>query len=437
MAISHSVERVIVGNFVHALGPNQLQWLPNGVIALTAAGTIAAVAVYQDKIPFKQIEATFGISSDAIIDHSACLTLPGFIDAHTHPSQYGFCGTHHGVPLLDWLSTKTYPEEAHFRDVNHAKTVYKKAVARFLSCGTTTAVYCPTRHKKATLALCEIVQDAGQRAYIGKINMDCRSPQALQETTETSLAETEEVLQDMTHYPLAFPILSPRFAGACTPDLMAKLGLLAKTHSLPIQTHLAENQDEVAWMKTIFPQAKHYTDIYAQAGLLTPKTLLAHGIYLGDDELHLIAEAGSSIVHCPNSNASLRSGSLNVRRVLDAGITVALGTDVAGGYSPSMLDALRNALATSQLTSPENPLTLSEAFYLATLGGAKALGMDHYLGNFRLRKAFDAIVINPWKPNAPFDVFAGDTWKTLFEKYLLMGDDRCHEAVFVQGKQVL
>ncbi len=196
-------------------------------------------------------------------------------------------------------------------------------------------------------------------------------------------------------------------------------------------------------MKSLFPQCSNYTDVYFKHGLLGDKTILAHCIYLNDDELKLIKKCDSGISHCPNSNIAIQSGLMCAREYLNRNIKVSLGTDIAGGYSASILDAIRNCIAVSKIynftiTNEHLPLNIAEAFYLATMGGAECLNLKDKIGNFEVGKEFDALVINFGTGNT-FDYFAkkhDESLEEVFEKFIYLGDDRNISYVFVNGKLI-
>ncbi|XP_013399079.1 guanine deaminase-like isoform X1 [Lingula anatina] len=370
--------------------------------------------------------------------------MPGLIDTHIHASQYVYTGTAMELHLLDWLKNYTYPIEANFEDLKFAEDVYQKAVKRVLKNGTTTACYFATIHVDATLKLCDIVENAGQRAYIGKVNMDAYSPHYYVETTQESKEETEKFVTKILkkNNPLIKPVITPRFAPNCTLELSKYLGHLAKQYDLPIQSHISETTDEVEWVKELFPGSKHYADVYDQCNLLTDKTVMAHGVYLSDEELKLFKSTGTGISHCPNSNLSLRSGMMDARRVLDMGVKLGLGTDVSGGYHPSMLDAIRTAVQVSNVISLDmhtdyKSLSHREAFKLATLGGSEVLGLSDKTGNFEVGKEFDALLVDTTVVEGPVDIFKRDSTDDIIQKFLFLGDDRNIQEVYVAGKQVL
>lgn len=232
-----------------------------------------------------------------------------------------------------------------------------------------------------------------------------------------------------------------RFAPTCTTPLMKKLGELAAKYDIPIQSHISENRDEIKWVQSIFPDSKSYADVYASHGLLNSKTIMAHGVWLGEDEIKLFVEKGAGVSHCPLSNICLTSGYMPLRHLISKGVKIGLGTDVSGGYSPSMLNAMREAISVSTTVYVEKdqsakPLNHAEAFYLATLGGANLIGIGDKIGNFVVGKDFDALIVNPSAQGSPFDVFPFDELENVFEKFCFLGDDRNIEQVFVKGRKL-
>ncbi|XP_025891611.1 guanine deaminase [Nothoprocta perdicaria] len=370
--------------------------------------------------------------------------MPGLVDTHIHAPQYSFAGTRIDLPLLQWLTTYTFPTEDKFKDKDFAEEVYTRVVRRTLKNGTTTACYFATIHTDTSLLLAEIIDKFGQRAFVGKVCMDLNdSVPQYKETTVHSIQETERFVKELLEkkYPRVQPIVTPRFAPSCTEDLLQALGNLAQTHDLHVQSHISENEEELKIVKNLFPDYQNYTEVYDRNKLLTSKTVMAHACYLSEEELKLFNLRGASISHCPTSNSSLCSGILNVQKVLKHNVKLGLGTDVAGGYSASMLDAIRktmmasNALLLSKVN--ERGLTLEEAFRLATLGGSQVLGLEDVIGNFEVGKEFDALLINTKASDSPFDLFSSDAFEDTLQKFLYLGDDRNISEVYVSGKQVV
>lgn len=358
-----------------------------------------------------------------------------------------FAGSGMDLQLLEWLNTHTFPCEAEFKDVDHATAAYTKVINRFLSCGTTTVSWFATIHLAACKKLVDLVEKMGQRAYVGKVNMDSNSPDYYTETTASSLEDTRKFIEYVKgkNNSLITPVVTPRFAISCSSELMTGLGDLAEEYKLPIQTHLCENPDEIAFTKSLFPNSKDYTSVYNDHNLLNERSYMAHCVHMTDSEVDLLAEKKAGVAHCANSNFSLHSGVCDVRRFLNKGIKVGLGTDVAGGFSPSILDAVRSAFFASKtnkfihrdgpLNDPNYvPLNPSELLYLATLGGAQVLGLQDKIGNFTEKKAFDALWVD--LENGSLDLMGGETLQEKVEKFLFNGSAQNLKHVYVQGKRV-
>ncbi|KAE9016982.1 Guanine deaminase [Phytophthora fragariae] len=439
-------------NVVHSVALGQLQLLQPGLVGVDDRGTIVFV------LDLAQAAAA-APPFDELVDLGEQLLLPGFIDGHAHAPQYSFIGVGMHLPLLQWLETYTFPYEAKFQRADYARAVYEKAVRRHLHSGTTTCSYFATVHLEACKLLADILERVGQRGYVGKVNMDRNASSGLQEDTQTSIDDTRafvQYVQDKQNA-LLTPVITPRFVPSCSSKLMRALAEISREHTpkLPVQSHLGENRDEIAWVKGLHPESATYTGVYDDHGLLHERSYMAHCIWCSKGERELLRERQTAVIHCPNSNFSLSSGVLNVRRLLqEEGVKVGLGTDVSGGYSPSMLDAIRQAVIASKLVAigngssgdedsegpQEESLSYAEAFHLATVGSAEALGLGDTVGNFMVGKAFDALVIDSYAPNSPIDeahdpVEAADVLHT-FQKFLFLGDDRNIVSIFVGGRQV-
>lgn len=410
-----------------------------------------AIGVCNGKIEFvtsatdlEALKCERGISDDSIIAlTSSQFLMPGLVDAHLHAPQFPNNGIHLDLPLLEWLQNFTFPTEAKFADEKFARAVYAKAVDRVLRCGTTTASYFASMHLEATKILSDIILERGQRALVGKVNMMVNCPDYYRElSVEDSVKKTEEFILYVRSLksPLVQPIVTPRFAPTCPRDQLERLGQLAAKHQCHIQSHLCESRAEKAWVKDLFPGTKNYAEVYDSTGLLTEKTVMAHCVYLDDDEVALVRRGGTGVAHCPNSNLSLRSGICNVKRLLKEGLKVGLGTDCSGGFSASILDSLRQAVLVSKALSAmsDSPhLTLEESFRLATLGGAKVLHMSDRIGNFEPGKEFDALLVDVEAKGTPLDIFPEDTTEEKIQKFLYNGDDRNILQVFVAGRKVV
>ncbi|XP_035969348.1 guanine deaminase isoform X1 [Halichoerus grypus] len=441
-----TLAHIFRGTFIHSTWTCPMEVLRDHLLGVSDSGKIVFLeeASQQEKLAkewcFKPCEIR------ELSNHE--FFMPGLVDTHIHAPQYSFAGSNVDLPLLDWLTMYTFPTELKFQNIDFAEEVYTRVVRRTLKNGTTTACYFGTIHTDSSLLLAEITDKFGQRAFVGKVCMDMNTTvPEYKETTEESIKETERFVSRMLqkNYSRVKPIMTPRFSLSCSETLLGKLGNMAKTHNLHIQSHISENVNEVEAVKNLFPDYKNYTDVYDRNNLLTNKTVMAHGCYLSTEELQVFKERGAAISHCPNSNLSLSSGFLNVLEVLKHDVKIGLGTDVAGGYSASMLDAIRRAVMVSNILLinkiNEKSLTLKEVFRLATLGGSQALGLDKEIGNFEVGKEFDALLINPKASDSPIDLFSGDlvgdTSEAVIQKFLYLGDDRNIEEVYVGGKQVV
>jgi len=432
--------RVFVGPFVHSLSWSEPCVIrPNGVIGVKD-GKIVFVDETENLESLKTTHA-FGDNDITKLKDGEFL-MPGLVDTHTHAPQYPNSGLGLDLPLLEWLEKYTFPLEAKYKETKFAEEVYRKVVERTLSNGTTTASYFTTIHKDASLIMADLVEAYGQRALIGKVCMDCYSPDYLIESTEESITATTEFVKAILDKknPLVLPTVTPRFALTCSEKLLKGLGDIAKEHDVHIQTHLCESLPEIERAKELFPDHKHYADIYASTGLLNEKSIMAHCVHLSDEELEVLKERNAGVAHCPSSNICLVSGLCPVRKIREAGVKVGLGTDVAGGYSSSILEEMRHAIMTAKCLTIEGnepePLSYREALYLATLGGAEALALDKEIGNFQAGKSFDALLVNLESEGSVVDLFPERTINDLVQKFIMLGDDRNIVRVFVNGQIV-
>ncbi|CAK0782316.1 hypothetical protein CVIRNUC_005629 [Coccomyxa viridis] len=279
------------------------------------------------------------------------LMCPGFIDTHVHAPQYSYAGTATDRPLMQWLDHYTFPREAQMQDLKEAKAHYNKLVERLISNGTTTALVFGSLHLEPTKLLADILHQAGMRAYVGKVCMDRNSKNYYVQSTEQNLQDTEAFVEHIRglNTVLVHPVITPRFVPCCTPALLQGLGAIAQRSICHVQSHISESLDNDAFVAQLHPEVGgRDAQLYERAGLLTQRTVMAHGVTLTDAELRLLAERGTALAHCPLSNFYFADIPLDVLRCLAAGVKVGLGTDVAGGYSPSMLSAMRSAVLASK-----------------------------------------------------------------------------------------
>jgi len=314
--------------------------------------------------------------------------LPGFVDTHVHLPQFRIMGVGSG-DLLTWLNKYTYPEEARFANPEYAATVAGEFFDAVAAHGITTALVYSSIHEEATDLAFSTARQKGIRAFIGKVMMDRNSPEALLEDAEASIARSLRLFEkwDGAEGGRLRYVFTPRFAGACSMELMKRVGKIARDRKAFVQSHLSENIDEVKWVRRLFPECASYTAIYDSAGMLTERCIMAHCIHLSTDEIARLSRSEVNIAFCPYSNRTLGSGTMPYQKLRDAGLNISLGTDVAGGPSLAMLEQMQEAIAAAHIS-------WAEALYLATLGGAKALGLSDQIGNFESGKDADFVVVD-------------------------------------------
>eukprot|EP01117_Protostelium_nocturnum_P001766 TRINITY_DN1218_c0_g1_i3.p1 TRINITY_DN1218_c0_g1~~TRINITY_DN1218_c0_g1_i3.p1 ORF type:complete len:424 (+),score=97.23 TRINITY_DN1218_c0_g1_i3:1478-2749(+) len=373
--------------------------------------------------------------------------IPGLIDTHVHAPQFAFHGSATGIPLMDWLKFHTFPSESRLKDVNIARKLYRKLVKRMLRNGTTCALYFATIHLEASKILSDITEELGQRAFIGKISMDQNSIPEYVESTERSLLDTEEFIRYVLNkkIELVKPVVTPRFIPTCSLDLMKGLGKLANQYNVHIQSHISESDDQVSFVQFLHPNRSD-TEIFDECGLLTNKTVMAHGTHLDEEDVKTLVSRGTSISSCPLSNFFFANRIFPLEENQRKGLKIGLGTDIAGGYSISSLSSIRNLVIASKALSIQKKdssleIDYQTGFWHATMGGAISLGIEDEVGSFAVGKRFDALLIDCSVEEENFahgvDSFDGDSASILFEKFINCGDERNIQKVWVDGKEIL
>lgn len=375
--------------------------------------------------------------SDAleIDDFRDKLIVPGFIDTHIHYPQTEMIGAY-GEQLLEWLASYTFPTEQQYHCEKHASRMSRFFIDQLLSNGTTTALVFGTVHPQSVDALFKVASDINMRLIAGKVMMDQNAPAALLETPDQSEHETRGLIARWHNRQRLSYALTPRFAPTCSPHLLEKVRLLRQEFpDLYVHTHLSENADEISWVKALYPDHQHYLDVYHQHGLTGQRSIFAHCLHLEESEWDCLHDTDSSIAFCPTSNLFLGSGLFNLQKSWERQIRIGMGTDVGAGTTFNMLETLAEAYKVGQLQRYR--LSAFEAFYHATLGGARALHLDDKIGNFNPGKEADFVVLEPGV-SALQKLRAGNS-KTLAEKlFVLMtlGDDRNVFSTFVDGEPV-
>ncbi|KAI0632347.1 Metallo-dependent hydrolase [Trametes polyzona] len=400
--------------------------------------------------------------------------VPTFCDLHLHAPQFLYQGTGLHLPLMEWLNEYAFKAEERLdADPMLAERVYRRLAERLLEHGTGAVLLFGTIGTETNLILARVMQEAGVRAFVGKLSMDISTrPSYVEPSTEAALQaarafcdDCDEIVQPLPpHARLVQPVLTPRFVPTCSKPLLEGLGQLAAQRGVRVQSHMAEAHDQV--QHVLSEHGQDDMDVFLHSKLLTPHTVQAHCTFLSADELARLAATGTAVAHCPLSNAYFSAAPFRLREALDAGVRVGLGTDVAGGYSIDIMSAMRHTVSVSRmregariLESTDRPkgetegtkslsVDWKEALYLATRGGASALGLPEGCGMFAVGAPFDAHVYNEHGTGKGygvgaldfFDIVEGHPPLTLtvevVEKWWCLGDTRNREEVWVQGASV-
>jgi guanine deaminase len=429
-----AAQRVFTGRIWHLAGDpwtegeSALQAFERGALVVGEDGRILAVGDADAML--KQYPAA------ARVDFGDELILPGFVDAHLHFPQLDIIGAY-GETLLGWLRRRVFPEEARLADPDRARSVARRLLDELLANGVTTAAIYSSPHREATEILFEEILARGPRAIAGKVSMDRNAPDELLADPEADARDIEELIARWHGRDgRLFVALSPRFAPSCSDALLAAHGeLLRRRPDLFVQTHLAENAKEVAWVRELFPRDRDYLAVYERHNLLGPRTLLGHCIHLDDDAIARLAASRAVAVHCPTSNLFLGSGLMPLATLAGAGCRLAVGSDVGAGTSLSPWRTLAAAAQVARLRG--EPLDPARLFWLATLGGAEALGLGDVTGNFAPGKQADFQVLD-WRRNRLLrERFARDEPPTdLLFALIHHGDDRLTRGVWIGGREV-
>ncbi len=370
-----------------------------------------------------------------VTDHGDALILPGFVDAHAHYPQTAIIASW-GKRLIDWLNSYTFPEEARFGDPAYAAEVAGRYLDLLIANGTTTvASYC-TIHPESVDAFFQAAQARGMRALAGKTCMDRdTAPETLRDSAQSAHDDSRALLARWHGVDRLSYIITPRFSPTSTQAQLEALGALWAEHpDCLMQTHLSEQTDEIAWVKSLYPQARDYLDTYEAHGLLGPNGLFGHAIHLEPREIDRLAEVGAAVVHCPTSNSFIGSGLFDMG--LRARMRVGLATDTGGGSSFSMLRTMAAAYEIGQLRGIA--LHPSELLWLATGASAEALRLGDRIGRLAPGHEADLVVLDlASTPGiAQASARAEDIWQAVFPT-IMMGDDRAIVQTYVAGRPAL
>lgn len=415
------------GNIIYSKNQNEINCFENSYLICQDGKSMGVFKKLDEK--YKDIE---------VIDFGEKIICPGLVDLHIHAPQYNFRGMGMDLELLDWLNIYTFPSEAKFKDEDYAKRSYQRFVDYLKYGPNTRHVIFASLHVKSTQILMDLMEKSKMVSFVGKVNMDRNGGVDLEEkdANQSEKATLDWLESIKGKYKNTYPILTPRFIPSCTDELLEKLRKIKDEYNLPIQSHLSENLGEIEWVKELVPKAKFYGDAYNIFDLFgkNNKTVMAHCVYSNDDEQDLIKENKVFIAHCPDSNTNLTSGIAPAGKYLREGQKIGLGSDVAGGTHASIFKAMADAIKVSKLRyrlvdEKIKPLSLEEAFYMATLGGGEFFGK---VGSFEKGYEFDAIVIDDEKllEEDKFNL------KQRLERIVYLSKDEDIVSKFVRGEKI-
>jgi len=370
-----------------------------------------------------------------VINYPGKLIVPGFVDTHLHYPQAEIMGAY-GEQLLEWLENYAFPAEKQYKDEEYAAKMADFFIDQLLRNGTTTAMVFCTVHEESVEALFTAAERKNMRIIAGKVLMDRNAPDSLLDTPESGYSESKKLIEKWHKRGRLLYAITPRFAPTSTAEQLELAGKLKKEFpDAYVQTHLSENQDEIEWVKELFPEQENYLDVYHHYGLTGSRSIFAHCIHLEEKEWDCLHKTDSAIAFCPTSNLFLGSGLFKLDHAWDKKVKVGMATDIGGGTSFNMLHTLSEAYKVMQLQKQK--FSAYEAFYLATLGGAKALSLDHVIGNFSIGKEADFVVLDPAATvlQAKRSEKSKNVADVLFS-LIILGDDRSIFHTYVDGNLV-
>ncbi|PMB69240.1 putative guanine deaminase [Beauveria bassiana] len=450
---AYNSRQAFYGTVIHSKSPREIAILENALLVVVDRGIIAFL---EDGIPRDRVSEKMKAlnTSEIIVTElkKGQFIMPGFVDTHNHAPQWLHRGQGQGLHILEWLNQVAFRNESLFKDTSHASRVYPMVVEGMLRQGVTTASYYGSLHGEATRILADVCLEKGQRALVGKCNMARNAPDFyVDASVEESLQVTRDCIQHIKNLDpkgeLLRHVLTPRFAICCDESLLKGLGEIAQENpTMAIQTHFNESEQEKNFTMSLFPQFTNEADLYEKFKLLNERSILAHCTIMTPYETQRLQDLKCGVAHCPTSNMTVGGGFMAapIKDFLNRGMKVGLGTDSGGGYSISMLNAMRHSLVNSfardylDARDGGSAVTMEEAFHMATIGGARVVGFGKEIGDFQVGKQFDALLVDMTNTScsvtAPLE--QDDTMRTMLEKFIMTGDDRNIARVYVRGRLV-
>ncbi len=368
-------------------------------------------------------------------NYKDCLLTAGLIDTHAHYPQTRIIASW-GARLIEWLNKYTFPEEEKFGDKDYAEQTADFYLDTLLENGITTVSTFCTTHPASVDAIFESAQKRGMRIMAGKTCMDRNAPPDLLDTANSSYDDSKKLIAKWHNKARLSYVISPRFAPTSSAEQLEALGALWREHpDCLMQTHLSEQLEEIAWVKSLYPNSKDYLNVYEQFNLLGEHGLYGHCIHLTENELVRIREAGGRLIHCPTSNLFIGSGLFKLWERKSEGQQIGLATDTGGGSSFSMFRVMASAYEVGQLGG--HSLHPSQLFWLATVGNAQSLHLENSIGNLKISMEADIIAIdlNSDEVISQRVETSEDIWDKLFPT-IMMGNSKAIRDVWINGNKV-
>ena len=457
----------VLGSFFHTPSYGSFEYLEQAIVEVDRSGTISRVTLPGDPAYGERVED----AREADERGEAALlelapdeyALPGFVDLHVHAPQWPQAGVALDEPLDVWLDQRTFPLESRFDDPEFAYSVGESLSEHLLSRGTTTCLYFASAHLDGSVEVARACADVGQRAIVGKVVMD--DPESNHDyyrdvSPERALMDTEEFIARVERldaerrrsdprFAGLYAAVTPRFIPSCTDDSLRGLGQIAASHDAYVQSHCNEGE----WEHGVAPERYGISDAAALAsfGLLRHKSVMAHCTFMSAEDIELFRSTGTAVAHCPISNAYFANSACPVRRMHEAGVQIGLGSDISGGFSPSLYDNIRQAVMASRMledgvdarvesgrrgAGEPSRISAVEALYLATKGGAEALELP--VGTFEVGNALDMQVVDTRRPYSDLtgmDVFPDP--EDVLARILYLSSPENIRSVWCQGKPVI
>lgn len=446
--------KAILGSYFHTPTYGELEYIEDALISMNTQGVIESILLPEDE-NYQATVNQYRDNNELKELSDTQYLLPGFIDTHIHAPQWPQAGIALDAPLNVWLDEHSFPLEAKYAEIDFARKVYKDLVKQVLARGTTTALYFGTIHKESNMALVKISAELGQRALVGKVVMDDKdgNPDYYRdESTEVALRETEEFIQEVREYGKdihqgVYPVVMPRFVPSCTDEALAGLGKLAQKYDTHVHTHCSEGQWEHDFVKERF--GKTDTEVLRDFGLFGKKSVMAHSNFINDNDAGIYAETGTAVAHCPISNVYFANSVIPIKHLKELDVQIGLGTDISGGFSPSLYDNIKQAVMSSRQLEegvdtnlpqsergvPDSKISVAEAFHLATAGGGEALDLPIGLIKPGFTGDLQVVDIQTKDHELPsFNVF--DKPEHILQRILYLSTQANIQEVYVQGRLV-